>query len=141
MDYSMNVSQDGKRRIRAATRSEACVAVAGSCFFADFSEEQRIFLIPYVERMATAQDGQGGTEFGNVIWYELLLQDRREETLLPVCSTLPGNEAIRPGIVKLYAELKAHENEVRVAPGVRQAIDRYMERTAPVRRDEEKEAR
>jgi len=133
IEYSMNISPDGLRRIRAVTRQDGVVAIHGSCFWADLSEEERVFLIPYVERMPLPQRQEGAPEIGNVIWYELLLVKRPEGTVLPICSPMMDPQgAVTPGVWKLYEELKAHENEVRVNPGVRSVIDSYMERTAPV---------
>ena len=131
--YSMNISADGLRRVRAVTRQDGVVAIHGSCFWADLSEEERVFLIPYVERMPLPQNQEGAPEIGNVIWYELLLVKRPENTVLPICSPMTDPQgAVTPGVRKLYEELSAHENEVRINPGVRSVIDSYMERTAPV---------
>jgi len=131
--YSMNISADGLRRVRAVTRQDGVVAIHGSCFWADLSEEERVFLIPYVERMPLSQNQEGAPEIGNVIWYELLLVKRPENTVLPICSPMTDPQgAVTPGVRKLYEELSAHENEVRINPGVRSVIDSYMERTAPV---------
>ncbi len=126
-EISMCVSLDGTRRIRPVSRPDAAAVVAGSSFYAELAEGQRIWLIPYLERMAVSDEG----EIGNVTWYELVSVDQKQGTVLPVCSTLPGNEMITPEIRTLYMELKMHEGEILIPPQVRPVIDAFMERTAP----------
>ena len=130
---SLVTNHDRTRRIRAVTEPAAVVAIPGSCFFTDLSEESRLYLIPYAERTPVGADETGGVLCENVVWYELLSVNRADGTVLPVCGTRMSNEIIAPGIRKLYTELKVHENDVRINPGVRSLIDGFMERTAPIR--------
>ena len=137
MTVSMVAGQDGSRRVRSLTRRDATVAVAGSCFYTDLSEKQRITLIPFAERMRIFSKPTGDSQNWDcrtVIWYELLMTNRQDGSVQPICNTLFENEALEFAMEKLYLELTVHEDEVRVNPGIRLPIDTYMEKTVPLKR-------
>ena len=133
--YSMMCNSELTRYISPVSRRKGVAAIAGSCFYTDLSEVNRLYLIRYVEHMMIDWDEKNRAAILDLVhWYELFTVNRQDFSVLPMCNNLNENDVLTPAFEKLYDELDIHQNDVRINPGVRSIIDQYMEKTAPIQR-------
>ena len=116
-------------RIRSLAQPDFDVTLKNNVYSASLDGSQQVFILSLSGELSDDQlEAPVSCE-----WIELLMWDAEEaeaEPLSLICSSVtPGGDYLKPELEKLYLEIQERSADLMLAPAVKKAIDRFMQKT------------